>query len=65
MTTLAVIQKPSAKKIRVDINLDQWEKLADAFGFYRPEFLKILKRSIKESESGQVRKTQSLKDLER
>lgn len=65
MVTLAVIQKPSARKIKVEVNLDQWEKLADAFGFYRPEFIKTLKQSIKESRTGRVRKVESLKDLER
>ena len=65
MTTLAIIQKPSARKITVEVNLDQWEKLADTFGFYKPEFIKTLKQSIKESRAGRVRKIESLKDLEK
>ena len=64
MTTLTILQKPNSRKIRVDIDLDQWEKLADIFGFYQPSFLKTLKQSLKESRNGRVRKIESLKELE-
>ncbi|OGZ99209.1 MAG: hypothetical protein A3G49_05665 [Candidatus Sungbacteria bacterium RIFCSPLOWO2_12_FULL_41_11] len=63
MTTLTILQKPNSRKIRVDIDLDQWEKLADVFGFYQPSFLKTLKQSLKESGNGKVRKIGSLKEL--
>ena len=63
MTTLTILQKPNSRKIRVDIDLDQWEKLADIFGFYQPSFLKTLKQSLKESRNGKVRKIESLKEL--
>jgi len=63
MPTLAIVQKPKVRKIRVDINLDQWERLADVFGFYRSSFLKTLTQSLKESKSGKVRKIKSLKEL--
>ena len=65
MATLTIAQKPSSRRINVEINLDQWEKLADAFGFYRPEFLATLKQSLKESKAGRVRKIRSLKELEK
>ncbi len=65
MATLTIAQKPSSRRISVEINLDQWEKLADTFGFYRPEFLDTLKQSLKESRAGKVRKIRSLKELEK
>ena len=58
------IQKPSSKTIKVEINLDQWERLADVFGFYQPKFIKDLKKSLKESRSGKTRKIKSLRDLD-
>jgi hypothetical protein len=63
MPTLT-IQKEKKRMVRVDINLDQWERLADVLGFYRPEFLKLLKQSLKESKSGKVRRISSLQELE-
>lgn len=62
MATLTISQK-SNRKINVEIDLNQWEKLADVFGFYRPEFLKTLKQSLKESKQGRVRKIKSLSEL--
>ena len=58
------IQKLKERTARVEINLDQWERLADIFGFYRPEFLSLLKQSLKESKSGKVRTISSLRELE-
>lgn len=62
MATLTISQK-SNRKINVEIDLNQWEKLADVFGFYRPEFLKTLKQSLKESKQGRVRKIKLLSEL--
>ncbi len=63
MPTLT-IQKPNSRTMKVDINLDQWERLADVFGFYKPSFIKTLKKSLKESKTGKVRKVESLRELE-
>lgn len=63
MSTLT-IQKEKKRTVRVDINLDQWERLADVLGFYRPEFLKLLKQSLKESKNGKARRISSLRELE-
>ena len=63
MPTLT-LQKPSARKVTVEINLDQWERLADVFGFYQPNFIKATKKSLKESRSGETRKIESLRELE-
>lgn len=62
MATLTISQK-SKEKINVEIDLNQWEKLADVFGFYQPEFLKSLKQSLQESKQGRVRKIKSLREL--
>ena len=61
---ILTIQKEKNRTVRVDINLDQWERLADVLGFYRPEFLKLLKQSLKESKSGKVQRVSSLHELE-
>ena len=64
MATLT-IQKSKAHKVRVEIDLNQWEKLADIFGFYQPDFLKTIKKSLTESKRGAVKKIRSLRDLEK
>ncbi len=56
MSTITILEKPTARKIRVEIDLQQWERLADIFGFYQPAFLKTLKQSLKESRKGLVYK---------
>ena len=65
MPTLTIIQKPKSRKVHIEIDLDQWERLADILGFYRPEFLKTLRQSLKESKEGRVRKIESLRELEK
>ena len=65
MATVTLLQKSSAKKMSVEIDLNQWEKLSDVFGFYNPNFIKIIKKSLKESRAGKVRKINSLRDLEK
>lgn len=64
MATITILPQSRSRKVRVEINLDQWERLADIFGFYQPEFLKTIKQSLKESHEGRVRKIASLRDLE-
>lgn len=64
MATLTIRQKPHSRKINIEINLDQWERLADVLGMYRPEFIKTLKKSIIESRQGRVKKVESLRELD-
>lgn len=64
MPTLTLEQKPTSKKVRVEIDLDQWERLADIFGFYQQKFLKTIKRSLNESRGNRVRKITSLRELD-
>ena len=65
MPTITILEKPATRKVKVEIDLQQWEQLADVFGFYKPSFLKTLKQSLKESRKGLVYKIKSLRDLEK
>jgi hypothetical protein len=64
MATLT-IRKSNSRVINIEVNLDQWERLADIFGFYQEQFIKSLKKSIRESKEGRVRKIKSLLELEK
>jgi len=57
------IKKASSGKFRVEMDIDKFERLADALGLYNPEFLKALERSEKDYREGRYRKVNSLKDL--
>jgi hypothetical protein len=64
MATITLLEKPNAqKKVRVEIDLDQWERIADVFGMYNPNFIKTLDKSLMESKQGKVRKIRSLREL--
>lgn len=64
MATVTILNKPSShKKATVEIDLNQWEKLADVFGLYNPHFLKSLGKSLKESKQGKVHEVRSLREL--
>jgi len=66
MPTITILEKPGTRgKARIEIDLNRWERLADVFGFYRPEFLKTLKESLRESKTGRIRKVKTLRELER
>ncbi|MBI4137906.1 MAG: hypothetical protein HY472_01515 [Candidatus Sungbacteria bacterium] len=64
IATMTILQKPDGRKVRVEIDLDQWERLADALGFYNASFIRTLEKSLKESNAGRVRSIESLRDLE-
>ena len=57
------IEKVSSGKFRVEMDIDKFERLADALGLYNSEFLKTLERSEKDYREGRYRKVNSLKDL--
>jgi hypothetical protein len=57
------IEKSSAGKFRVEIDLDRLEHLAGVLGLYNPEFLDVLERSEKDYREGRYRKVNSLKEL--
>lgn len=51
------------KKTVLEFNADQFERVAAAFGFFNPEFLKSLDRAEKDVKAGRVKRLRSLKDL--
>lgn len=61
--TLTISRAPSPRKLRIEIDVEQWERIADALGLYQPRFLKSLKQSEREIREGKIRKLRSLKDL--
>ena len=64
MATLTILRQSNPRSMRIEIDLDQWERLADVFGFYQPSFVKTLRQSLKESTRGRVRTITSLRELE-
>lgn len=54
--------KKSHKKI-VEFDVDQFERLAAAFGMFNPDFLKSVARARKDYKAGRVTEFKSLKDL--
>jgi len=63
MPTITILRQPESRTVRIEIDLDRWERLADALGFYQPSFLKTLRQSLKESKRGRIRRVESLGEL--
>jgi len=63
MASLSVTIKPRARKIRVEIDAEKFEKLAASFGLFNPEFLASLERSERDYKAGRVKKMSSLRAL--
>lgn len=57
------IEKSSSSKFHIEIDINRFERLADALGLYNPEFLESLERSEKDYREGRCRKISSLKEL--
>ena len=65
-TSLSVTIKPRTrqpKKVLVEFDADQFERLAANLGFYSPEFLRSLARAEKDYRAGRMRKITSLREL--
>lgn len=62
MNQIAINLKPilKGKKVLVELNADQFERLASNLGFYNLDFLKSLERSEKDFRAGRVYKLTSL-----
>jgi hypothetical protein len=56
--------KKSSKKI-VEFDVDQFERLAAAFGMFNPDFLKRLDKAERDIKAGKIKKINSLKDLDK
>ncbi|MEK7146668.1 MAG: hypothetical protein AAB772_00240 [Patescibacteria group bacterium] len=66
MNSLAVLIKPKKtvrKKILVEINAEQFERLAANLGFFGQEFLQSLRKAEQEYRQGKIKKIKSLKEL--
>lgn len=61
------ITSPAArqKKIRIEIDAAQFERLAASLGLFSCEFLQSLDRAECEVTQGRIKKLRSLKDLRR
>ena len=55
--------KKRPKKTIIEFDADKFERLAAAFGFFNPEFLKSLDRPEKDIKAGRAKRLRSLKDL--
>ena len=55
--------KKHPRKTVVEFDADQFEKMAAAFGFFNPEFVKDMEESEKDYRAGRVKRLRSLKDL--
>lgn len=62
-TLSAAIMKKDANKIYLEITRDNFEAFCNAVGLFRPEFLKILKKSEADHKAGRVTKRISLYEL--
>ena len=63
MNTLSLKISRKAKKYHVELNADQFERLAATLGMFSREFLQSLARSEREIRQGKTKKLRSLKDL--
>ena len=64
MVSLPVaIHAKTDKTITIQVDRSRFERLADMFGLYRPEFLRSIDRSSTDIKAGCVKKLRSLKDL--
>jgi hypothetical protein len=63
MSSLELTIKKRNHRVLVEMDADQFERLAANFGFFGKEFLDSLERAEKDVKAGRIRKVQSLKQL--
>lgn len=66
MATLTLTVKPRLKKpatMLVEIDADQFERLAASLGLFNPDFLKSIARAEHDYRAGRTRKIRSFKEL--
>jgi len=54
-----------SKKVTIEIDADKFQKLAELFGQFNPDFIKRLDKAEKDVKAGRIRKINSLKDLDK
>jgi hypothetical protein len=59
----AEVKKTKNGKIRIEISRDEFERFCNAFGFFRKDFLKLLRESEKDHQAGRITKRGGLFEL--
>ena len=54
-----------SKRMTIEIDADKFQKLAELFGQFNPDFIKRLDKAEKDVKAGRIRKINSLKDLDK
>lgn len=65
MATLTILPQPTAQKIRIEVDKEQWERISASLGFFNKEFLESLERADREVAQGKAKRLRSLRDLRR
>jgi hypothetical protein len=63
--TLTVSPNPKSEKLRIEIDVEQWERIASSLGLFSKEFLESLGRAEREIAHGRGRRLKSLDNLNR
>lgn len=63
MATITVLDKPTSRKIRVEIDADKLERLAASLGFFNLDFIESLERAEQDYKTGRTKKVKSLKEI--
>ena len=58
-----ITPKETARKIQVELDRDDFERVAAALGLYHPDFLKSLDRAEADVRAGRVKRLRALRDL--
>jgi len=59
----AQVKKNKNGKISIEISRDEFERFCNTFGFFRKDFLKLLRESEKDHQTGRITKRSSLFEL--
>lgn len=59
----AEVKKTKNGKIRIEISRDEFERFCNTFGFFRKDFLQVLRESEKDHRAGRVTKRNNLFEL--
>lgn len=51
------------REMIIELNADQFERVAGTFGLWNPDFLRSIDRAENDVRAGRVKKIRSLKDL--
>lgn len=65
MATLTIGKKNTSHKVKIEINSEQFERLASSLGFFSTNFLNSLERAEHEVARGKTKHLHSLRDLRR